>query len=633
MPIHPCLRRENFARLPVSLRRMANAAMDGSPLGDKGQGLAQLCRFTTEEHQHLILPALYANLDPAGIPSADVVDTMLVTHDPIAFSSILRALMALDQLPVISLTPHSTFPDLWGRVWPWIAFFDSYHESLRCIPPERELYSMFLGLFVHFQSGGGPGVIATTRGVRAIAARAWMVVQDTPDGQGLTTLCHFLRHESGLHNPEALDEIADGAGGMENLASMTLNLLTRAMGQDQTPLTSKMFYYASIAVKFMYEVHMYGGSNGPFGKALLSQGLARILTSALGRIDDVQTAYPTGPASLQLGLSVLHRWLPVIPGFTYVAQAVEAGLLRIIVSCTITNSELCHDHLDFFVDFLPAYTVYHSVLVHMKKALLHANELAVMPAFTSSKYYPKWQVFTTLARSRLRFLEYFESPSYHALKACDNMECDEVRLKDDFQRCASCQDLYYCSKQCQISDWKAGHRHVCKKFQALRQFVWERLTTRDRSFMRALLHDDYLELRKDVLIHQTCFLIAHPHVKFYTTFDYTAGAVTVNIKGVPTDGRGTDYHEPEWVARWEDQVQRASRSAGRMEVHLMLIRVGAGQHPLIMPLRANSMAVYDGVTDLAERVAREMELDLNGDTTTLLDGVDDLLQISVAPIH
>ncbi|KAJ7663450.1 hypothetical protein B0H17DRAFT_309869 [Mycena rosella] len=161
----------------------------------------------------------------------------------------------------------------------------------------------------------------------------------------------------------------------------------------------------------------------------------------------------------------------------------------------------------------------------------------------------------------------------------------------------------------------------------------ERRTTRDRWFLRALLHHDYLDLRKDVLTAQTCFLVTHPHVNFYTTFDYSEGAVKMAVTDVPTDGIGADYHGPEWVARWEDQVQRAFRSEGRVEVHTMAILVGITSHSLIAPLRANSLAMYDGITDLAETVAHQMKSDPGGDASVLSEGVNELMQLWVAPIH
>lgn len=46
-----------------------------------------------------------------------------------------------------------------------------------------------------------------------------------------------------------------------------------------------------------------------------------------------------------------------------------------------------------------------------------------------------------------------------ALKGCENKETK----KDEFQRCAGCKKRFYCSRLCQVNDWKQGHKNNCKK--------------------------------------------------------------------------------------------------------------------------------------------------------------------------
>ena len=43
---------------------------------------------------------------------------------------------------------------------------------------------------------------------------------------------------------------------------------------------------------------------------------------------------------------------------------------------------------------------------------------------------------------------------------CDN----EETMQGDFNKCSRCHEQRYCSKQCQVKDWKA-HKHLCKKNQ------------------------------------------------------------------------------------------------------------------------------------------------------------------------
>lgn len=36
---------------------------------------------------------------------------------------------------------------------------------------------------------------------------------------------------------------------------------------------------------------------------------------------------------------------------------------------------------------------------------------------------------------------------------------------DAKQRCAGCLSVFYCSKNCQVSDWKGGHKTECKPYE------------------------------------------------------------------------------------------------------------------------------------------------------------------------
>ncbi|KAG0349248.1 hypothetical protein BG004_000028 [Podila humilis] len=46
-----------------------------------------------------------------------------------------------------------------------------------------------------------------------------------------------------------------------------------------------------------------------------------------------------------------------------------------------------------------------------------------------------------------------------AYKDCENKETK----KDEFSRCAGCKKRFYCSRLCQVNDWKNGHKSSCKK--------------------------------------------------------------------------------------------------------------------------------------------------------------------------
>ncbi|KAI0046294.1 hypothetical protein FA95DRAFT_1402910 [Auriscalpium vulgare] len=45
------------------------------------------------------------------------------------------------------------------------------------------------------------------------------------------------------------------------------------------------------------------------------------------------------------------------------------------------------------------------------------------------------------------------------MKACGH--CTNVRHRTALRRCARCRTVYYCSRACQLADWKESHRAQC----------------------------------------------------------------------------------------------------------------------------------------------------------------------------
>eukprot|EP01083_Nonionella_stella_P025365 69846_1 len=85
---------------------------------------------------------------------------------------------------------------------------------------------------------------------------------------------------------------------------------------------------------------------------------------------------------------------------------------------------------------------------------LNARPVAesMMGAFFST---PKW---TESREHKEATKEYFKK-----LLHCSNLECDSTEQRErQFSRCAACNQAWYCSRACQKSHWKTGHRAICK---------------------------------------------------------------------------------------------------------------------------------------------------------------------------
>ncbi|KAJ7134088.1 hypothetical protein C8R43DRAFT_640269 [Mycena crocata] len=199
-------------------------------------------------------------------------------------------------------------------------------------------------------------------------------------------------------------------------------------------------------------------------------------------------------------------------------------------------------------------------------------------------------------------------------KACDNSECGAILDKSQFRRCSKCKSSYYCSHECQDSDWQHGrHRLICNAMKILSLTDGTRLCSsnsiRERSFMRAILHNDYHESIRGIYEGQVKFMAAHPDSgPFFTLFDYTVIPMRSSIESVAAwplttalDGVGPE---------WKDMVERSARSGGRIQLHVMRVPSPPKPRFWLVPLRSTSGRMQEQFRQLAASLPPE-STDLN----------------------
>ncbi|KAF8175440.1 hypothetical protein K438DRAFT_1771064 [Mycena galopus ATCC 62051] len=106
------------------------------------------------------------------------------------------------------------------------------------------------------------------------------------------------------------------------------------------------------------------------------------------------------------------------------------------------------------------------------------------------------------------------------------------------------------------------------------------VSTRDEAFLRALLHDDYLEMKRTILDAELAFLRSNPGTPFYVKFDYRTmyGVCEASVEAVsafPLDN-----------PMWRHQNGRARTSGRRMQIHVMQVGDGGCNAVYIFPLRS-----------------------------------------------
>ncbi|KAJ7900788.1 hypothetical protein B0H13DRAFT_2336390 [Mycena leptocephala] len=607
--MHSSLIVQNIGRLPAHLQRLVTSAANGSFVD-----LEKICALIEgnldTSRSRSYLPVLFSNLDPSRIPTPDELDSLLSTPAPAEIIS--RPIAVFGALRwLLTGSSSEVLPDLWPRVWVWMQFIHSYHSSnVNCPSPQR-IYGIFVVLLRRFKCDPRTcHSFNATKGVGVVIGRAWLLLVESFKADGIHPLgfeeLHFLLHDV---DNTTIDEYAEGAGGdLVKLASLVIHHI-RASTQDRCPCSARTFTtfcLAAFRVKPHGDSHTGKCCDGPFRTVLLSQGGVTELTRFMCALGAPEHADVGG--KLYACSKLLMQLLHTSPGYPWIRESLQQGLLRaIVVSAThITNPQefLWLEHILEAV--LPVSTIYHSVLSTMEAAVHDVEELVESDRFKKSPIFGKWQDFMVLVQERLAILRRFDAKdcTSNALKACDNMDCGLITRKDILKSCSNCSVIYYCSDVCQRLDWKAGHREVCKRLQSLRLTEPQPFTTRNKSFMRALLHHDYEQMKTEILTRQLAFRSYHPGENFVVQFTYQTGRASVQLLAFVGYELTEDLND--YQMKWRDLESRVLRSNGRMELHTMEC---ANARSRLFPMRSATSEVHDGLILLARNVkATEDEL-------------------------
>ncbi|KAJ7624221.1 hypothetical protein DFH06DRAFT_1230018 [Mycena polygramma] len=574
-----------------------------------------------------MLPIFYVNLDPREVPDQDRYDTENPPAD--AESRIGRALMSLISLYTLQF-PIEIGPDIWPRVWPWVQFIYTYRNHLPNIPSQSAgvfclEFLMFAGTFANHEETFS--LIRSTPRVWFFVAKAWPRVPKILDPKkrevGFSDLRSFIEGDK-VHEPANFAELIDGAGGtLDHLAYLT-TLYLEAM----IPVEGSTIHY--MYVLFLCAILDFagcmepafrtsssdgiGGPFGDFGAALTSYNIVQTLTHILHVLEK---ADPTGPMvsmnehALRKSLWILGTILVATPGkIKWLSDALEAKLLRtLIVHSGGPHAAKIQRLVPLYLTvIIPPRLVYPGVLAALDTSLDDVDKLVTASAFKKSRIYDQWTQFSKLAEERIRVLDAYDARETRSLRACDNLECDKILLKSAFQKCSGCLSLYYCSQPCQAQDWvEGGHRRACKIYGPLSLPTDNELelTTRERSFLRALIHHEYRKpLSKVGIFCQTViFMATRPDEGTLVLYDYTQGVAKINVQSLSSSGTKRALGGPEWT----DLVSRAEHSRGRMRLDVLVFSGPNGMQYHAVPLRSNNSTVHDRLQTLADPLPRDRE--------------------------
>ncbi|KAJ7620087.1 hypothetical protein FB45DRAFT_1062478 [Roridomyces roridus] len=336
----------------------------------------------------------------------------------------------------------------------------------------------------------------------------------------------------------------------------------------------------------------------------------------------------------------------------WLRKLLERGFLRALVLITIQCVRQ-QWRIEFHVRLhlclgLPAGLVYYHAAVAYRNSLAAVQELISSDDFKKSPLFESWGKVWDSANECLDVLDEYESEFFESWRACDNLECSNIRDAHDMAgRCSRCQAFYYCSPECQITDWEIAHRDTCSSYERI--LLCERATRpqtlmfRERSFLRALIHQKYDRERRNICAQQVRLLASYPSEdkskkNIFTFFDYCNCPPVIYIYAIhPSDAHARTRlaQMVNWdldSAEWHNLVQRAQDDEGYMHLHAMrILEGGGGGRVWVIPLRTDDPGIHVGVVELAKRV-RGGELAGQED---LLREIDDLLEeeADVLEIH
>ncbi|KAJ7110744.1 hypothetical protein C8R43DRAFT_1042086 [Mycena crocata] len=582
----------NLDDLPISVRRTAAAAARGDL--DSLSRLCSLSKVTDDlpYQKTLFLPALYPNIDLAGIPSVGEFDIALPA--PMVRSTVIRALMALEALIEIKISGHDLFMELWPRYWGWAQFFYTYYEHLLWFPekpgPTDTGISTNMPVFRE--------AFSETPGFRAMVVTAWRSTLRDDVEYCWITGC-ILEHLTacGVWGSPDLEEVIDGAGGLNDFAALLVGHIARMLRETEVASCNEFESYLYGVLALISEVEERANPQhdtgptvlAPLTIALLHCGIVPVAASllcALGRFRSLIT--------MDRCILILGRILGSVAGYQQMPVALEAGLLSAIILCSELNHKEINTQLTMLLtQFLPSSLVYYNVVSKMKPALREAEDYEDSITFRESEVFEAWVELKSLASERMKTLDRFRSDEYISCKACDNLNCTVTRERTTFRRCGVCKCSYYCSKECQTEDWGiGGHRITCSERPGLHS-PNSLLSFRERGFLCALMDNDYQA--RSIRMQEVQFMNKHPNTPFYTLFNYTRG-IDVSVYAADND----DWPTSELAGmQWDREITRMMNSCGRSRLHVVLMSVGDGVRFWVVPLRSDSATTYDGMVQLA----------------------------------
>ncbi|KAJ7133662.1 hypothetical protein C8R43DRAFT_956508 [Mycena crocata] len=573
--MHPDLDPKNISGLPVHQHSLARKALEGYQVG------LRYCVRTARNRPDwglYVLPVFYAHLDISKIPSSPV------TRGAKFPDEVSSARIALEGVQMV-LEYHDALSsdvclELWHRVFPWIEFNErQWHNFLWAWPGESKsgMYGIFLvlvcKLFRHVP------IDQPAPGGRAFITRIWIHAKRNPSFwmDHLRTMANLLIL-MGPFERFNIDEMVLAAGGtFDSLAGHIMSHIHIAI--QSRPFIGGPCHQVAVNMQFaslaMSEVPQ-------LRDALLSLGYIDLVAHVANLFNSYSSDSPDLDIYDQC-YKVCAKNLNACTGTSLIIQALKGGLLTAILTSPVKASG-SQWSIDLLTKILPGYLVYCSVLAAIEPDAAKLHQLGRDPRLSESPVGVAWGSFYGLMEKRLKEKRVHDAEGV-SFKSCSNIECLRIDRKKTFKCCTPCECAYYCSFECQKTDWRGGHREICQALSI------------------ADLRSRYTERIKRLA--STGF----EYSTLCTTLDYRAGVVTCSVLATESNdvSEALSLHDPTPFQRvqWSHLRERVLQGQGKVAIDVAIVPYGNRSMTVIFPVYSGNTLIS---TILANFGGRKTEM-------------------------
>ncbi|KAF7364553.1 hypothetical protein MVEN_00324300 [Mycena venus] len=581
----------------MASRRIANRVCTAHPSAEDINRFEVTLRITPSNKLVELLPVFYHLVDTARIPDVEQLETC----SPEMTISLTAAVLSLAAI-FMSSAPQQSGADLWPRVWAWAEFLSMYGASIRAlveVPSDEELHIGLIKFCAHMcKYLPTKDLIISTPGTAVLAVRAWMYMVDGDD---------FIRHQTKLfmvleflgQSVVPLEDVLEGAGrDISDVAHLLMRQCKHVvrLTAAQNPVRMEYLWLLEHAFASVAAIDNIIHNSNPRNITPLSLFDALV---PLGFVNVVAiTAYTLSKIASPRIMGIVKNCILILNalfsgprGDREVRVAVQNGLLHGILACARRDpSDDIHPTLrNLLANILTPATVHYYALEALRTAYLEATNGTALNDFSRPDVREGWTTFERTLRTRLDILSLYKSKGRITRRACDNLECGIILEKTRLKRCSGCREALYCSPECQALDWQSGHRECCTLYFAKRTHIELSYTSREYSFLRFLLHHDYVSARPELYKQIGLVWASQPNVLLCTTCDYRSAGVKVELFDVGEDS--AFFH-----SKYERVIHaRASHSSGRVSLNIMRLAEGTGHRDFVIPIRRTTSEGLDSL--------------------------------------